>query len=173
MTPETPISGLDVPAETKPKAKPAEEPKLEEVAATNGHADRSSFLALVGDLAEATVPLKDSKGKQVNVLVRELTGAERADLITLQAEAYQQGSLKIREYEQKLLLAGIADPETPKGARQPLLKRGDDTELMKLGASKVQELVQKIEELSNLGAGALARAEGNSETTPSEDSTSG
>jgi hypothetical protein len=167
MPDETPVSS------TKKSTSVDAEPKLEEVSASNGFADRSAFLALVGKLKEGTVVLEDDEeGTKINVLVRELTGGERAELITLQAEAYQQGSLKIKAYEQKLLLAGIADPSSPKGARQPLLKKGDDDQIMKLGSSKVAQLVTEIESLSGLGAGALTRAEGNSETTPSDGSTS-
>ncbi len=169
MSPETPVSGKPRTAVVAPDA----EPILDATASSNGHADRASFLALIGDLGEETVTLSNSVGKEVKVLVRELTGAERAELITLQAEAYQKGSLKIREYEQKLMLAGVADPDTPKGARQPLLKGGEGEMLMKLGASKVQMLVSTIERLSGMGAAAMVRAEGNSGLTPSDGFTSG
>lgn len=169
MSPETPVSPKSPTAIVEPEA----EPTLEATASQNGHADRESFLALIGDLAENAVELVDSTGRKVSVLVRELTGAERAELITLQAEAYQKGSLKIREYEQKLLMAGVADPSTPKGARLPLLRSGDAEQMMKLGASKVQKLVSEIESLSGMGAAAMVRAEGNSGPTPSDGSTSG
>lgn len=167
---------------TTTKAKATEkaqdkEPVLENAETpANGHvlADRSAFLNMIGDLDEAEVPIVLHDGKVLTILVRELTGDERAELITLQAEAlHKRGELEIRKYEQKLLYAGIADPESPRTARQPLLRAGDVDSLMKLGASKTQVLVTKIEELSGMGAGALVRAEGNSETTPSDDSTSG
>lgn len=168
-----------IPTKTAVKAPetPVHEPQLveEPVKEPNGHqpVDRAAFLTLVNDLAEDTVDLTNSKGDTLPTLVRELTGAERADLITLQAEAYQKGSLKIREYEEKLLMSAVVDPESPKGARSPLLKPGDGPNLMKMGSANIRLLVSRIEELSNMGSAALTSAEGNSVTIPSVASTSG
>jgi hypothetical protein len=172
----------ETPTATEPKqetiAKPpaaekiAAEPKLDPVPASNGYADRNAFLSLIGDLAEGDMTFTTTKGKEIKLLVREITGKERADLITLQAAAYQKGELDMVNYERKMLIAGIIDPESPEGARQPLLKSGDADALMGLGASKVALLVAKIEELSAMGVVNQTRVEGNSATTPSGDSTS-
>src|SRR5207244_1726741 len=106
MPEETPVSARAPQTKiTAPEPEPAE-PVLAEKARENGHADRAAFLNLIGDLGEDTVELATSAGKKIEVLVRELTGEERAELITLQAEAYQKGSLEIKKYEQKLLMAG-------------------------------------------------------------------
>lgn len=176
-TPEAAQLPVDVSKTGTAGGKPTatKEPDLEPVATAsqNGHADRSAFLNLVGDLDETTVDLFDRDGKKVSVLVRELTGGERAKLITLQAEAYQKGSLEIEKYEREMLMAGVADPSSPEGARQPLLRAGDADSLMKLGASKTQELVKAVERLSGMGVGAVVRAEGNSGPIPSDDSISG
>ncbi len=172
--PDTPSPTPAAPAK-QPALADAKPPEsvLAPIAESNGYADRNAFLSLVGDLAEEDITFQTLKGKEVKLLIREITGKERADLITLQAAAYQKGELDMVNYEKKMLLAGIIDPESPEGARQPLLRSADADSLMGIGASKVQKLVSKIELLSGMGVEAQTRVEGNSATTPSDGSTSG
>lgn len=170
MASETPISEKQEKMKPTPTAEPVLAPE------ENGKprlVDRAAFLALAGELKEDVVTLSDRAGKEIPVLVRELTGEARAALITLQIEAYQKGSVDLKTYEREMLLGGVADPESPEGARLPLLKPADAEVLMKLGASNIGHLVKRIEELSAMGQQALSRAEGNSGNILSVVSTSG
>ena len=155
-----------------PQAALSTEPKLG-TPASNGYADRATLLALGGELEEATVTIARKGKPSLTLLIRELTGDERADLITKQAAAYQAGKVEIKQYQQDLMVAGIADPASPEGARLPLLKSGDAGAIMKLGGSKVKIICDAIQELSGMTPEAQADAEGNSAAIPSAGSTSG
>jgi hypothetical protein len=83
------------------------------------------------------------------------------------------GKADMVQYNTKLLLHGLVDPDSPEGARTPLL-REDQVEsfLRKFGAATVGQVVDAVERLSHLGKYA-ARAEGNSATTSSAAAASG
>lgn len=87
------------------------------------------------------------------VLCGELSGDDRAGVTEKQARAMRDGADDvIKGYQKALLSKGVLDPESPEGARTPLLRDADVTVLMhKLGGSRVRELVATIEQLSGLG----------------------
>ncbi len=166
------MSQPDPQAKTTTMTLPASEVAFVEPS-LNGFADRAALLALGGELEEDTVVIERKGKPSISLLIRELTGDERADLITKQADAYQNGKVEIKAYQQDLMVAGIADPSSPEGARLPLLKAGDAAAIMKLGGSKVKVICDAIQNLSGMSPEAQTDAEGNSASTPSGDSTSG
>lgn len=125
---------------------------------------RDAFLSHVGDLAEELVDVA-GVGK---VLARELTGAQRAKVLTALAPAAQGGSPDIAEYQKLLLRLGLIDPADGK----PLLDIATAEKAMELGASKVEALCSAVERLSGLSGKAAESAEKNSETTPNSSSPS-
>lgn len=129
---------------------------------------RDQLLARSGKLREATVVVDDLGP----VLVRELSGDERAMVIETQAEAAQRGKPDIKAYQRSLLLCGLVDPDSPEGARRPLLEKGDLDAAMKLGANTIDALTTRIEELSGLAVDAEAIARAGFPVTQSDGSTS-
>lgn len=127
---------------------------------------------LVGDtkgwLEEAVVEV-EGVGK---VLVGELTGMDRAQIVSLQAQNLRRDKVDLASYQKQVLAKGILDPSSPPGARTPLLRGSDMDALMKKGGRKIGIIVDKIEELSGLKADAVSRAEGDSEETLSSDGSS-
>lgn len=131
---------------------------------------RDAFLSTVGQLAEEIVHVA-GLGR---VLCRELTGNERATVLSVLAPAMQAGGhVDLKRYQQMLLEYGLVDPQSPEGSRLPLLDFGSAVKAMELGASKVEKICGTIERLSGLDKTAAQRAEGNSGGTPSSSSTSG
>lgn len=128
------------------------------------------LLAYVGKLDEETVTL-DGIG---DVLCRELTGSNRARVLSVLTPALQAGGTPdLERYQEMLLQLGLADVASPPDARQPLLDMAGAKKAMGLGAGKIEQLCGTIERLSGLdGKKAAARAEGNSATTPSSTATS-
>lgn len=109
------------------------------------------------------------------VLVSEITAKARADIMTIQSTGLltEVGkSIDHLRHQKTLLLAGVLDPSSPEGARQPLFQAGDVDKVMEIGASKIAEVIDAIEKLSKLGRYA-ASAEGNSGPTSSDAGTSG
>ena len=143
------------------------EPTLDVAGAAKKYATRDDFLGAAGNLAEEELDV-DGVG---TLILSEITGADRAKIIGKSAQAMNDGALDLAAYQGSLLLAGVVDPSSPKGARNPLLKEADLGRIMKLGAAKVQEIVDVIERLSLMGRFSGV-AEGNSVQTLSEGSTS-
>jgi len=135
--------------------------------AKSKYASRDDFLGASGNLAEEELDV-DGIG---TLVLSEITGADRAKIIGRSAQAMNDGQIDLGSYQGSLLLAGVVDPSSPKGARNPLLKEGDVGRIMKLGSAKVQDIVDVIERLSLMGR-FTAGVEGNSVKTPSEGSTS-
>lgn len=127
---------------------------------------RDAFLSSLGKLAEEDVEV-DGLG---TVLVREMTGKQRAQLLEVLAPAASGGKADLVRYQQMLLELGLVDPADG----QPLLDMQTSADVLAgLGASKIEQLCSAIERVSGLSKSANERAEKNSETTPSSDSTSG
>lgn len=141
--------------------------ELTPLAAATAPLTRDGLLQQAGKLREELVALAEAG----DVLVRELTGADRAEIVQAQAEAYQDKKVDIAGYQKRILLAGITDADSPAGNRQPLLRPDDADRLMQLGGGVIATLVKAIERLSGLGQDAEKSAEGNSAPTPSSSST--
>lgn len=111
-----------------------------------------------------------------DVLCGELSGDQRATINERQTKLYQEGEVNIKGYQHQLLALGLLDPESPEGARTPLLREGDIPGLMhKLGGSKLRDLIAAIERLSGMGVNAVKVADetkGNSEAPASAAGTS-
>lgn len=131
--------------------------------------NREQFLARSGKLKEDRVPLRDGGA----MLVRELTGGERDLIISTQAEAAQTGRPDIQAYHRSLLLCGLVDPDSPEGARRPLLEAADIEQAMANPALDVDAICTRIEELSGLTVDAEELAKADFPATPSGASTSG
>lgn len=124
---------------------------------------RDAFLAHVGELAEELVDVA-GLGK---VLVRELTGKQRAKVLETLAPAAQGGKPDIGLYQKTLLQLGLIDPADG----QPLLDMASVERAMELGASKVEALCSAVERLSGLSGKAPESAEKNSPATQTSAST--
>jgi hypothetical protein len=132
---------------------------------------RDQWLGAGSKLAEDVVAV-EGLGK---VLVSEITAKVRAEIMTIQSSGLltEVGkSIDHLRHQKTLLLAGVIDPASPEGGRTPLFKEGDIDQVMQLGASKVEQIIDAIERLSKLGRYATS-AEGNSAPTPSVAGTSG
>jgi hypothetical protein len=107
------------------------------------------------------------------LLLSEVTGDVRADIVSSQSQGLlaDKKSIDAKQYQRQLIMAGVVDPSSPEGARLPMFRPGDMDRVMKLGGSKIAEIVDVIEKLSSLGQYGGA-AEGNSEITPNGASTS-
>lgn len=135
----------------------------------HGPIGRDAFLSHAGKVVEEEI---DVAGMGL-VLCRELTGTQRAKVLEVLAPAVQEGGrADLGRYQQMLLQLGLVDPDSPPDARVPLLDMAGAAKAMELGASKVETLCRAIERLSGLDKRAAERAEGNSETTPSDSATS-
>ncbi len=156
------------PQETlKPDPKPADKAEHSD----NGFVTRDAWLAQAGRFAEKTVDV-DGLGK---LLIMELSGAARAAIQTQQSRSLllEQGkSMDKLAYDRAVLLAGVADPSSPEGARRPLFTAGDMDRVLQIGGGKIAKVVEEIERLSGLDVSAPARAEENSDGTPSAAGTS-
>ena len=134
---------------------------------TQGLLTRDGLLSKAGDLNEEILELP-RLGK---LLVLELTGADRALILQAQAEAYQDKKVDVIGYQRRILLAGIVDPLSPKGNRQPLLRPDDADRVMQIGGGSIALIVKAVERLSGIGQEAETSAEGNLPATPSSSST--
>lgn len=154
---------------TKPSTPPA--PAAVPAKEGSEFVGREAWLSAGSNLAEAVVEV-EGLGK---VIVREVTARIRAELMTMQSKGLiaEVGKMIDHLAAQKLLLEhGVVDPASPQGARQPLFKAGDIDQVMSLGASKVEKIIDKIEELSRLGKYQTS-AEGNSAPAPKDAGSSG
>lgn len=152
------------PSAVKPAAAPP-------AAAAPDFVTRDLWLGAGQKLQEAWLDI-EGFGK---VLVSEITAEARAQIMTIQSTGLltEVGkSIDHLRHQKTLLGAGVIDPASPETARQPLFQASDLDKVMKMGASKIASIIDKIEELSKLGRYA-ASAEGNSATTPSDAGTSG
>lgn len=106
------------------------------------------------------------------LLLSEITGDARADIVGRQSVGLLAENRKIdaKDYQRSLILAGVMDPNSPQGDRKPMFRPGDMDRVMRIGGSKIADIVDQIEKLSALGAYQGA-AEGNSDSTPSGGST--
>lgn len=132
---------------------------------------REQWLGVGSKLAEEVVEV-EGLGK---VLVSEITAKVRAEIMTIQSSGLLTDigkSIDHLRHQKTLLLAGVIDPASPEGARTPLFKEGDIDQVMQLGASKVEKIIDKIEQLSKLGRHASS-AEENSVKPPNAAGTSG
>lgn len=137
----------------------------------HGFLDRNAWLAQAGKLKEKELEV-DGLGR---VLLVEITGAARAAIQSQQSMGLI-GDVKridVASYQRSLLLQGVADPTSPEGGRLPLFQAGDMDAVMKIGGGKIASVVEQIELLSGLGPAAVARAEENSNGSPSAAGTSG
>ncbi len=148
---------------------PKGELSIEELSTAHGDgpvkkfASRDDWLAAVGKLREEE---HEVEGLGL-LLLSEVTGEVRAEIMSDQSAVLllpegQTRKLDQRGYQKKLILAGVVDPESPAGDRNPLFKAGDLDRVMKIGGGKVAEVVDRIERLSGLGQ-YQAAAEKNSD----------
>jgi hypothetical protein len=139
-------------------------------ASVNGFLSRDAWLAQSGKFKEKEITV-EGLGK---VLLMEISGAARAAIQSQQSAGLLSDVKRIdaASYQRALLLAGVADPSSPEGARKPMFTAGDMDRVMGIGGSKIEVIVSELETLSGMGAGAVASAEGNSEGTPSGAGTS-
>ncbi len=140
-------------------------------AAAPEFAGREAWLGVGRRLAEETLEVA-GLGK---VIVSEITAKARAEIMTIQSSGLltEVGkSIDHLRHQKTLLLNGVVDPSSPAESRQPLFKASDIDQVMEIGASKIEQIVDAIERLSRLGRYA-ASAEGNSGPTPSVAGTSG
>lgn len=130
---------------------------------------RDEWLNLAGHLKEE-VHYVEGLGK---LLLSEIAGDVRAEIVAEQSVGLLADKKKIdaKQYQRTLLLNGVVDPNSPVGARASLFRPGDLDRVMKLGGGKIAEIVDHIEKLSGLGQYSGA-AEGNSESSPNDASTS-
>jgi hypothetical protein len=159
------------PDESGTKTPPAPKPDAAPAAPAPEFVGRDAWLGAGRKLAEAVVDV-EGLGK---VLVSEITAKVRAEIMTIQSSGLLTDigkSIDHLRHQKTLLLAGVIDPASPETARTPLFKEGDIDAVMELGASKVEKIIDKIEELSKLGRHASS-AEGNSAPAPSAAGTSG
>jgi hypothetical protein len=136
----------------------------------NGFVSRDGWLAQAGRYAEKTITV-DGLGK---LLIVELSGTARAAIQAQQSKGLLADSktIDVGAYQRAVLLAGVADPASPTEARLPMFKQGDMDAVMRIGGGKIAKVVEAIEVLSGLDAGAAKRAEENSVGTPSAGGTS-
>lgn len=136
---------------------------------TKKFVSRDSWLNLAGVLKEEE---HNVEGLGL-LLLSEITGDVRADIVAAQSVGLLADQKKIdaKTYQRTLIQNGVVDPESPKGARSPMFRPGDMDSVMKLGGSKIAEIIDVIERLSSLGQYSGV-AEGNSDSTPSAGSTS-
>jgi len=137
------------------------------------YVSRDDWLAAVGRFAEEE---HEIEGLGV-LLLSEVSGEVRADIMSDLSSVVLQPDgtprrVDQRAYQKRLLQAGVVDPDSPAGSRNPLFKAGDMDRVMKIGGQKIADVVDVIERLSGLGR-YQAAAEGNSETTPNGAGTSG
>lgn len=92
------------------------------------------------------------------VLVRELTGEERAKLMNDQVG---RGKADMLVWRRKLILLGVKDPASPLDDRQPLFEEADMDIVMSKGSATIEAIVDRIEELSGLANDSKAAAEKN------------
>ncbi len=135
----------------------------DDLAPTKKFASRDDWLNAVGKLREEE---HEVEGLGL-LLLSEVTGEVRAEIMSDQSAVLllpegQTRKLDQRGYQKKLILAGVVDPESPPGDRNPLFKAGDLDRVMKIGGGKVAEVVDRIERLSGLGQ-YQAAAEKNSD----------
>jgi hypothetical protein len=137
--------------------------------ATKKFASREDWLNNVGVLKEKEVEI-DGLGLLV---LSEITGEARAEIVGWQSVGLLADQKKIdaKMYQRQLIQAGVVDPSTPPGDRKPMFRPGDMDRVMKIGGSKIADVVDEIEKLSALGAYAGA-AEGNFDSTQNGASTS-
>jgi hypothetical protein len=125
-------------------------------------ASRESLLGAAGRLNE-----EQHEVEGLGLLLLGEIGADvRAEILTEQQSValFAEGAAKKLDrkwYEKKILLAGVLDPDSPVGARLPLLKQGDMDTVMRIGGAKIGEVVDAIERLSLMGRHVVS-AEGNS-----------
>lgn len=105
----------------------------------------------------------------VKVRVRGLSGTER-DAYEARAVKLHQGGkdveLRLADFRSRLLVKCLHDPETNE-------RIFEDNEIVKLGSKSgqvIDRLFDVAQELSGMGVDATARAEGNSESDPSDSS---
>lgn len=158
--------------EDAPPAPPPVAPKPD---ASVKFASRDDWIGAAGKFAEEEYTI-DGIGL---VLLSEISGAARADILGTMATALQpdpetkeKGRLDTTAYQRALLLAGVVDPVSPAGDRRPLFRAGDMELVMRVGGAKVQTACEVIERLSKMGRWQTD-AEGNSEATRNGASTSG
>jgi len=116
------------------------------------YASRDDWLSAAGNLREEEY---DVEGLGL-LLLSEVTGEVRAEIMSDQSAVLllpegQTRKLDQRSYQKKLILAGVVDPESPPGGRNPLFKAGDLDKVMQIGGGKIASVVDRIERLSGLG----------------------
>lgn len=107
------------------------------------------------------------------LLLSEISGDVRADIVANQSIGLLADQKKIdaKAYQRTLIQNGVVDPTSPPNARTAMFRPGDMDRVMKLGGSKIAEIVDHIERLSGLGQYSGA-AEGNSDASQNGASTS-
>lgn len=143
---------------------PVDSPVREEIKETiKNLLSREDMLAAANRLREETVEI-DGLG---TLLLSEITGEVRANLIGQQATGMMADTKKFDRngYERTLIQAGVMDPSSPPNGRSTMFRMGDMDRVMRIGGSKIAEIVDGIEKLSSLGEYA-GSAEGNSGSTP-------
>lgn len=144
-------------------------PREKEEPVANKFLSRDDMLSAANRLREEEVEIKGLG----TLLISEITAEVRANLIGQQATGMMADQKKFDRngYERTLIQAGVMDPLSPPHGRSTLFRLGDMDRVMKIGGSKVADIVDAIERLSSLGEYSGA-AEGNSESTLKGDGTS-
>lgn len=94
------------------------------------------------------------------VLIGEITGVERADILSAQVEMARQDKIDVKGYQRKLLLAAVLDPTSPEEARtNAFLSNGEAATFMRLGGGKIRALIDAIEEFSGMQADKVKAVE--------------
>lgn len=122
---------------------------------------RDQFLNAAGKLAEKELEVEDVGW----VIVSELTGDERAEVIGKQATMLNsKNELDVKSYQRSMLLYGLVDPASAPGNRTKMLRPSDVDRMMRIGGGKLQTILDAIERLSAMGRHSEL-AEENSEPT--------
>lgn len=85
------------------------------------------------------------------VLIGEISGTERADILSHQVELARKDRVDVKGYQRKLLLSSMLDPTSPEGERTPAFtSNAEASTFMQLGGGKIRHLVDEIERFSGM-----------------------
>lgn len=142
-------------------------PEAADAAPEKKFASREDWLGAAGKLAEVEHYIEGIGW----LVLSEITGEARAEIVGASATALNEGRLDIKNYQKALLQHGVVDPASPAGDRKPFFRAGDLDRVMRVGGKKITAIVEEIEKLSAMGR-FQELAEGNSAPTPNGASTS-
>lgn len=110
-----------------------------------------------------------------DVLIGEISGIDRADILSAQVAQAQAETFDVKGYQRKLLLASVLDATSPEGERTlAFTSNAEASTFMRLGGSKIRALIDAIEEFSGMQAkakDAVDAGKDDSKSTPSSPGT--